>query len=82
MTTTASYIDQIAAQPAPRISRRVVTYRLAYIDFRVDLCDACMTAGDHGCGTLGPVEHGAHDGDCDGQHHDRGCRGPLSGESR
>lgn len=74
--------EMLADMPAPRTSRRVVTYRLAYLsDRRVDLCDACVEADDHDCGTLGPVSHGRHEGDCDGRHHDHGCRGPLHGET-
>lgn len=51
---------------------QVVTYQLAYISTReCNLCDACTTAGDHGCGTLGPVTHGRHRGTCDGAAHDQ-----------
>lgn len=84
MTTyTDRIIEQIDAQPPARTSRRVVTYQLAYLsDRQVSLCDACVEADDHDCGTLGPVSHGRHEGDCDGRHHDHGCRGPLHGETR
>lgn len=81
-TLTARDAEMLAAMPAPRTSRRVVTYRLAYLDRTVDLCAACVDADDHDAGALGPVEHGAHDGDCDGRYHDHGCRGPLHGETR
>jgi hypothetical protein len=48
----------------------VMTYRLAYLDQEVDLCDECTARGDHECGTLGPVQHGAHDGECGSARHD------------
>lgn len=51
-------------------SKRVITYRLAYLDREVSLCDACLEHDDHECGSIGPVQHGQHDGECDGANHE------------
>jgi hypothetical protein len=48
---------------------QVITYRLAYLNRSVNLCSACVDRGNHGCGSLGPVQHGMHSGDCDGARH-------------
>jgi hypothetical protein len=46
--------------------KRVVTYQLAYLPGQdVDLCPECAARDDHSLGTLGPVSHGLHEGDCD-----------------
>lgn len=48
-------------------STRVVTYQLAYLTrVQVDLCAACVERDDHGMGVIGSVQHGLHDGDCEG----------------
>jgi hypothetical protein len=52
----------------------VVTYQLAYLSHvQVDLCDECAERGDHGLGSLGPVQHGAHRGECEGKRHGAYC---------
>jgi hypothetical protein len=48
---------------------RVVTYRLAYLDREVSLCASCVEHDDHDCGSIGPVRHGLHRGDCAGAMH-------------
>lgn len=48
---------------------RVVTYKLAYLNLSFELCDDCVSRGDHGRGSLGPVLHGKHSGDCQGRKH-------------
>lgn len=45
---------------------RVITYRAAYAAHDLSLCEDCA-ASSHPLGyALGPVQHGAHEGDCDG----------------
>lgn len=51
------------------MSATIVTYRLAYLDRDVDLCDACVERDDHDCGSLGSVQHGARPGECEGAAH-------------
>jgi hypothetical protein len=59
-----------AAVRASRARATVVTYQLAYLTAQsVSLCDACVAAGDHDCGALGPVQCGQHTGACDGARH-------------
>ena len=48
---------------------RVITYRLAYLDREVTLCAQCAASDAHGCGVLGPVQRGAHRGECEGDLH-------------
>ena len=55
---------------------QIVTYRLAYLDRKVDLCDVCVDRDDHDRGSLGPVEHGQRSGLCQGKNH--GGRGDTS----
>lgn len=44
---------------------RVVSYQAAYVSgVQLDLCDACVAAGRTLGYSLGPVSHGAHDGEC------------------
>lgn len=51
----------------------VVTYQLAYTPHEsVDLCAECYARGDHELGSIGPVQHGAHDGTCDSPTHEAG----------
>lgn len=57
---------------SPAMSRSmspVVTYRLAYLPLDVNVCAECVERNDHGLGTLGPVQHGLHDGACDSPGH-------------
>jgi hypothetical protein len=49
--------------------QRVVTYRQAYGACAIELCAACIERDDHDCGALGEVQHGEHDGSCDGRRH-------------
>jgi hypothetical protein len=45
----------------------VITYQLAYVrHVEVDLCDRCAADPKHGRGPLGPVQYGAHYGECTG----------------
>jgi hypothetical protein len=57
----------------------VITYQLAYLSHRsVSLCEACVESDDHDCGSLGPVKHGLHNGQCRGAQHGGSCRPVLS----
>lgn len=48
----------------------VITYQLAYLTAeQYELCDECVERGDHDRGTLGAIQHGRHEGGCDGKHH-------------
>ena len=47
----------------------VTTYQLAYLAREVSLCCTCVARDDHDAGALGPVQHGAHDGVCEGKRH-------------
>jgi hypothetical protein len=48
----------------------VVTYQLAYDTGRTaTLCRRCVDADDHDRGALGPVDHGEHEGLCQGSAH-------------
>ena len=48
----------------------VITFQGAYAaPATVSLCAWCIRAGDHDYVGLGPVLHGAHDGECDGANH-------------
>jgi hypothetical protein len=49
---------------------QVITYQLAYLSNRsVSLCADCVARDDHDCGSLGSVQHGLHDGECEGASH-------------
>lgn len=53
-----------------KTSTTVVTYQHACLPgVEVTLCHACAEGDDHGHGSLGPVQHGAHSGYCQGAHH-------------
>lgn len=49
---------------------KVVTYQLTYrTHVGVELCNRCVSEGDHEWGSLGPVTHGLHKGVCQGLNH-------------
>ena len=63
------------------MSRTVVTYQLAYqASGLVDVCADCADRGDHELGSLGPVSHGAHRGECQSATHPRSGRPPRDRE--
>jgi hypothetical protein len=48
----------------------VMPYQLAYLSHvQVSLCPQCEARGVAGLGTLGPVQRGLHEGDCDSPTH-------------
>jgi hypothetical protein len=47
------------------MSELVVTYRLAYVDDEVELCDECAAHPPEYLGPLGQVQYGAHEGECE-----------------
>lgn len=52
------------------MSTLVITYQLAYrLHIEVTLCAECVKRDDHDLGSLGPVSHGAHRGECESPRH-------------
>ena len=59
--------DEMARRESEMTKKRVITYQLAYLSNRqISLCEAHNNDADAGC-SIGPVQHGLHDGYCDAE---------------